>query len=100
MIKINITKEIGLPAALEQCAEECTELAHAALKLARKYRNENPTPRTEETLISELEEELADVILCTKVIMEELEISRGHITRTIASKRKRWETRILAMQTN
>lgn len=40
--------DLSKAALLEQVAEECTELGHAALKLARKYRNENPTPVTEE----------------------------------------------------
>lgn len=37
---------IGLPAVLEQCAEELAELTQAALKMARKLRGENPTPVT------------------------------------------------------
>ena len=37
-------EKIGAPAMCEQAAEECTELAHAALKLARAERGENPTP--------------------------------------------------------
>lgn len=42
----NIVDRIGLPALLEQTAEECTELAHACLKEARRLRGENPTPKT------------------------------------------------------
>ena len=41
-----IVERIGEPAFLEQLAEECSELAQAALKTARKYRGENPTPKT------------------------------------------------------
>lgn len=40
-----ILNKIGEPAVLEQLAEECTELAQSALKLARKIRGENPTPK-------------------------------------------------------
>lgn len=36
---------IGTAALLEQLAEESAELAQAALKMARKLRNENPTPK-------------------------------------------------------
>ena len=36
-----IIERIGEPAFLEQLAEECSELAQAALKTARKYRGEN-----------------------------------------------------------
>ena len=42
---MKIIDEIGVPAMLEQLAEECSELAHASLKLARKIRGENPTPK-------------------------------------------------------
>lgn len=52
---------IGAPAALEQCAEECSELAQACLKLGRKLRGENPTPKDESALYASLEEEIADV---------------------------------------
>ena len=48
---------------LEQLAEECAELAHASLKLARKIRGENPTPKDIPELIENLEEESADVNL-------------------------------------
>ena len=43
----DIVDYIGLPALLEQLAEECGELTQAALKLARLRRGENPTPKTE-----------------------------------------------------
>ena len=94
MKRYTIATEIGLPSLLEQCAEECTELAKAALKLARKYRNENPTPRTEEELVKDLEEELADTILCTDLIMEALSLSLEDIGNTIVFKRRRWIGRI------
>ena len=42
----NIVDRIGLPATLEQTAEECAELAHACLKEARRMQGENPTPKT------------------------------------------------------
>jgi hypothetical protein len=44
----SIVGKIGLPATLEQLAEECAELSQAALKLARLHRGENPTPVTEQ----------------------------------------------------
>ena len=39
-----IAEKIGQAALLEQTAEEAAELSHAALKLARILRGENPTP--------------------------------------------------------
>lgn len=59
-----LIEKIGKVAMLEQTAEECTELAQACLKLARKYRGENPTPKTEKELIDNFYEECADVFIC------------------------------------
>ena len=56
-----LADSIGRPALLEQLAEESVELAHAALKLARKLRGESPTPVDEESLTRNLMEEIADV---------------------------------------
>ena len=91
---MNIIKEIGLPAMLEQCAEECTELAKASLKLARKYRNENPTPRREDELLEELKEEIGDVVLCINLIVDSLEIDREEIIENMSGKTWRWKKRI------
>ena len=49
---------------LESLAEECTELAQAALKTARLIRGENPTPITQEEAKANLREEFTDVISC------------------------------------
>lgn len=68
---MNIIKEIGAPAMLELCAEECSELAHACLKMSRKMRDENPTPKTKEECFQNLVEEIADVSLCIKLIAED-----------------------------
>lgn len=57
---------IGEPAMLEQLAEEATELAKAALKLARIERKENPTPVTKEEATLNLIEEYTDVMQCTE----------------------------------
>lgn len=56
-----ISSTIGTPAVLEQLAEESAELAQAALKFARKLRDENPTPKSEEECLQDLLKELADV---------------------------------------
>lgn len=60
-----LLEKIGKPAMLEQTAEECVELAHACLKLARYYRNENKVyGKTEEELLNNLAEEMTDVEIC------------------------------------
>lgn len=76
---MNIIKEIGMPAMLEQCAEECTELAHACLKLSRKLRDENPTPKPEDQCINALGEEMADVLLCIRLLVDDGLISNEAI---------------------
>lgn len=55
---------ISEPARLECLAEECTELAHAALKLARILRGENPTDASLEETRANVMEEACDVCLC------------------------------------
>lgn len=59
-----IKEYIGEPAMYELLAEECTELAHAALKMARIRRGENPTPNTETEIRGALIEETTDVNIC------------------------------------
>ena len=56
-------ERIGLPAMLEQMAEECNELAHACLKYSRYLRGENPTYSLPRTMIENLNEEMADVTI-------------------------------------
>lgn len=46
---------------LSLLAEECSECAHAALKLARIIRQESPTPESEEVAFDHLVEEITDV---------------------------------------
>lgn len=52
----------------ENLAEECTELAKAALKKSRKLRGENPTPKTMEEIDTDIDEEIADVSVCLFVL--------------------------------
>ena len=59
-----LIEKIGNAAMLEQTAEECAELAHACLKYARALRRENPTPKPMNEVITNIEEETADVSLC------------------------------------
>ncbi len=59
---------IGDAALYEQMAEECTELAQALLKKARKLRGDNPTPRTMEEIDASIEEEYTDVCICADML--------------------------------
>ena len=70
-----LIEKIGKSAMLEQTAEECVELAHACLKLARYYRNENKVyGKSEEEMFDNLAEEMADVELCTMELKKGLEL--------------------------
>lgn len=67
--RLLIIADIVPEAALyEQLAEECSELAQAALKKARKLRNENYTPKTMDEIDADILEEYNDVRLCTMVL--------------------------------
>lgn len=67
--KINTIKNnFSTPSIYEQMAEECSELAQALLKKARKIRNENPTPKTMQEIDTNITEEFTDVILCACVL--------------------------------
>lgn len=55
-------------AALEGLAEECCELAQAALKLIRATDGENPTPISEEECIEKLHEEARDVLILLELL--------------------------------
>ena len=63
-----IRDHVSSSEVLCQLAEECSELAHAALKLRRTYDNGNPTPVTSKEAFERVEEEVADVNLCLRVL--------------------------------
>lgn len=95
---LQVIEAIGLPAVLEQCAEELAELTQAALKMARKLRGENPTPVTHAQAAEHLHEELGDVRLCLKVL--DAAIGGDSTTAVEAEKLRRWLERIDQEQKN
>ena len=64
-----IVEAIGDPATFEQLAEECSELAHACLKMARVLRKENPTPVMSSEAQEAVIHEIADVALSIDTVM-------------------------------
>lgn len=75
---MNVIERIGVPAMAELCAEEAielaeasTKLAHACLKLSRKMRGENPTPKAMDEIVASVNEECADVLYCINKLVEE-----------------------------
>lgn len=95
---LQVIEAIGLPAVLEQCAEELAELTQASLKMARKLRGENPTPVTHAQAAAHLHEELGDVRLCLKVL--DVAMGGDDTTAVEAEKLRRWLERITQEQKN
>ena len=83
-----IKDRLGEPEALAQLAEECAELAQAALKLRRAREGKNPTPNTEEERRRALIEEYTDVIHCAMVLDLEMDLDQ------IRKKTERWMRRL------
>ena len=87
-----IRSNLSLAAILEQLAEEASELSQAALKKARKLREENPTPKSLGEIDDNLVEEIADVNLCTDVLKVSI------MARIYDFKLDRWHRRIIQKQ--
>lgn len=87
---------IGEEPLLELLGEECSELTHAALKMARVKRGENPTPVTEDKAKENLIEEIADVYL----VLDEIFANNVYglcyedIFNIIDIKNSRWSIRV------
>lgn len=90
-------KNLSEPVRLEQLAEECAELGHAALKLARILRGENPTPVGEAESREHLTEEVADVMVTVDSLMD-TRMLRDIGTRC-TEKKDRWEQRLRQAKT-
>lgn len=87
--KVNFVLDTLSDAAIyEQLAEECSELAKAALKKARKLRGENPTPLFNNEIDAAITEEFSDVMLCCEIL------GLYSDERTMESKLSRWCNRI------
>jgi hypothetical protein len=59
-----ICENVSDMSRLLQLGEECAELTQAIFKYLRKMSTDNPTPKTEEEIISNVKEEIMDVQLC------------------------------------
>lgn len=85
------------PARLEQLAEECAELGHAALKLARILRGESPTPVVEAQARENLVEEIADVLVTVDAVTDTRMLR--DIGEKCTEKKERWEQRLRQART-
>ena len=86
----NIKRKMPVTELLAGLAEECSELAQAALKLRRVFDQKNPTPMSEEEAIEHLYEEIADV----KLYCSQLDIPARYISEIMERKEKRWKERL------
>lgn len=89
-----IVAKTGIPALLEHGAEECSELAKAMQKLARKLRNENPTVATAEELVEFVNDEAGDVLNVLEALAACQIISYQRIDELRLAKQDRWEKRL------
>lgn len=89
----HIIDKLGTPellAQLAQLAEEAAELGKAALKLRRALDGKNPTPVSPADALRNVQEEMADVLLCVLSVGLDEESAE----RTIRAKIPRWSGRI------
>lgn len=81
-----------------QLAEECTELAHAALKLRRTLTSSNPTPVTYDQAREMIAEELADIYVCVDALRYKLpgvkQVTLLCENATMLDKAARWVQRL------
>ncbi len=91
---MSIAEKVGMPAMLEQLAEECAELSHAALKYSRSLRGENPTPKSAGECLADLIEETADVKLLIQMLTDAGLISFTKVELIKNEKYERWCMRI------
>ena len=89
-------KNLSEPARLEQLAEEASELGHAALKLARILRGENPTPVSEDEAREALVREIADVLVTVDAVTDTRMLR--DIGTCCTEKKDRWEQRLKQKQ--
>lgn len=90
-----LIEKIGMPAMLEQTAEEATELSFACLKLAKHLRGENRVHgRTPEEMKSDLIEEAADILVCINELKDSGIIDAEDLSNEVAFKIDRMEKRL------
>lgn len=89
-----IRRYLGEEELLTQLAEEATELAHAALKLRRAMKGDNPTTVSAEDAYNNLLEEVSDIEVCLAVLNYAGEADLESIRRICAEKTNRWAKRL------
>lgn len=88
---LRVTDFLPQDELLLQLAEEAAELSQAAMKLRRVMDGRNPTPVGYQMAVKNLNEEMADVLLCAEQISS---LDEKQIARTKQSKLARWIERL------
>lgn len=95
-----LVENLSVDAVCTQLAEECAELAKAALKLCRSRSDENPTPVSEAEILEKLTEELADVYCCIDIAISALGLSAFEVISISNFKKTRWAERLRSARKN
>lgn len=72
-LEAEIVEKEPYESILSMLAEECSECAHASLKLARIRRKESPTPESEREVREHLIEEVSDVMNIISILSDQYE---------------------------
>jgi len=94
-----ITSRVTRGDLLAQLAEECCELAQAALKLRRTFESTSPTPVMEHEAEYDFREEIADVLLTLHYASggDVSVVATEDIVETAAQKEARWARRLMEL---
>lgn len=87
-----IRDQLGDEELLAQLSEECNELAKAALKMRRVLDGRNPTPVRMSEAWANLQEEIADVLLCLQAL--DIDYTEPEYGAQMAAKLDRWAGRL------
>lgn len=88
---LRVTDFLPQDELLLQLAEEAAELSQAAMKLRRVMDGRNPTPVGYQMAVKNLNEEMADVLLCAEQISS---LDEKQIAKTKQNKQARWMERL------
>lgn len=87
-----IAEQLGPEEILCQCAEECSELAQAVLKMRRALVGATPLTQSEARAL--INEEVADVLNCVEALETISLVDMGRVDQIKEDKLARWESRL------
>lgn len=97
-LEAEIVEKESYESILSMLAEECSECAHASLKLARIRRKESPTPESQKEAREHLIEEVSDVVNILSILEDQYDYDpEKKIAENYAMRRfklRRWVKRL------